>query len=301
MALSESLRKIQSSPTIPKGQYSSEKNIGLEKGKKQSGVKRQRLSSKSIAFSSPNSNFENIDFLDAKFESKTYRKPSTADFHGKTPAKKRKNTFNRAEMFDFSPSNGHADNIQKNHFFGCKPPTQPSVSLRPPALHSRVQVQDVDKKDMMITHLLNMVDKMQRDYSKLTEECLRANKELFAVKLENSHGTLRKDSRKSKISQVSNNSPSKFSAIPRSFSKKVFPENSPTKKRIKILGQEVAIPTYEALGSMNDYADSDNQVRNFVTHKVFDCSPSDGETISKKTISCHTPNDSLPSLNANDQ
>jgi hypothetical protein len=204
-------------------------------------------------------------------------------------------------MFEFSSSNSHADNTQKNHFFGCKPPTQPSVSLRPPTLHSRVQVQDVDRKDMVITHLLNMVDKMQGDYSKLTEECLRANKELFAVKLKNSYGTLRKDSRKSKISQVSKKSPSKFSAIPSSFSKKVFAENSQSKKRIKILGQEVAIPTYEALGSMSDYVDSDQRVSNFAVHKVFDCSPSDGETISKKTMGCHSPNDSLPSLNANDQ
>jgi hypothetical protein len=57
LASSESLRKKQSSPTIPKGQYSSERNTGFESGKKQSGVKRRRLSSKSIAFPSPNSNF----------------------------------------------------------------------------------------------------------------------------------------------------------------------------------------------------------------------------------------------------
>jgi hypothetical protein len=155
-------------------------------------------------------------------------------------------------MFDFSSSNGHADNTQKKLFFGCKPLTQVSVSLGPPTLHTGVQVQDAGRKDMIITNLLNMIDKMQGDYSKLTEECLRANKELLAVTLKNSCGTLRNDSPKSKISQVSNKSPSKFSAMPSCFSKKVFAENSPSKKRVEILGQEVAIPTYEAFGSMND-------------------------------------------------
>jgi hypothetical protein len=82
LVLSESPSKKQRSPTIPKGQPSSEKNTGLESGKKQSVVKRRRLSSKSIGFLSRNSNYENIDLLDAKFESQTYRKPSTADFQG---------------------------------------------------------------------------------------------------------------------------------------------------------------------------------------------------------------------------
>jgi hypothetical protein len=100
---------------------------------------------------------------------------------------------------------------------------------------------------------------------------------------------------------VSNKSPSKFIAKLSCFSKKVVAENSPSKKRVEILGQEVAIPTYEAFGSMNDYADSDQRVPNFATSKVFDCSPSDGETIIKKTMGCQTPNGSLPSLNANDQ
>lgn len=79
---SESPSKEQRSPTIPKGQPSSEKNISLESGKKHSVVKRRRLSSKSIRFLSRNSNFEKIDLFDAKFESQTYRKSSTADFHG---------------------------------------------------------------------------------------------------------------------------------------------------------------------------------------------------------------------------
>jgi hypothetical protein len=98
-------------------------------------------------------------------------------------------------MFDFSSSNGHADKTQKKLFFGCKPLTQVSFSLGPPTLHTGVQVQDVVRKDMMITHLLNMIDKMQGDYNKLTEECFRANKELLAVTLKNSCGKLKNDSR----------------------------------------------------------------------------------------------------------
>jgi hypothetical protein len=204
-------------------------------------------------------------------------------------------------MFDFSSSNGHAENTQKKLLFGCKPLTQVSVSLGQPILHTGVQVQDVVRKDMMITHLLNMIDKMQGDYSKLTEECLRANKEPLAVTLKNSCGKLRNDSPYTKISQVSNIIPSKFSVMPRCFSKKVVAENSPSKKRVEILGQELAIPTYEAFGSMNDYADSDQRVPNFATSKVFDCSPSDSETIIKKTMGSQTPNGSFPSLDANDQ
>ena len=149
------------------------------------------------------------------------------------------------------------------------------MSQGTPTLLSVVQAQGVDKKDLMITHLLNLIDKMQGDYTKLTEKCFKANKELLAVKSKKVYGSPKNDTPKSKmLSQFSNKSPSKLSGMAEAFSNKDLVEKSRPKRRTKILGQQVAIQTSKALESMIDYADSDQPARNFVTPKVFDFLPS---------------------------
>jgi hypothetical protein len=263
----------KTSPKILKGQSSSEKYIGSG-SKKKSAAKRRRISSKSIAFLSPCSNFENLELLDAKFDSKIYHRPSTADFHGQTPAKKRKITFN-GKFSEFSSSANLGEKSQRSHFLGVKQLAEPSMSQGTPTLLSVVQAQGVDKKDLMITHLLNLIDKMQGDYTKLTEKCFKANKELLAVKSKKVYGSPKNDIPKSKmLSQFSNKSPSKLSGMAEAFSNKDLVEKSRPKRRTKILGQEVAMQTSKALESMIDYADSDQPARNFVTPKVFDFLPS---------------------------
>jgi hypothetical protein len=162
---------------------------------------------------------------------------------------------------------------QRSHFFGGKQQVEPSKSKRPSTFHSGAQVQDVDKRDIMITHLLNMIDKMQGDYSKLTEECLRANKELLAVKFKKAHGPPKNAIGSPKIntpgskflSQFSNKSPSKFISMADALPKKDLVEKSTLKKRIKILDQEVAMQSPKELESMIVYADSDQPARNFDT------------------------------------
>jgi hypothetical protein len=82
LGLTECRGPTKTLPKIFKGHSSSEKKIDSGSSKKESAFKLRRSSSKSIAFLYQDSNFEKMDLLDSKFESKIYRRPSTAEFQG---------------------------------------------------------------------------------------------------------------------------------------------------------------------------------------------------------------------------